>query len=181
MYLGREVLVAGDIHKGVSLLLAAEERAKATPGFGALLEIQRLLVQAHLSRSAYDEAERVAERMEQTDPRFPDTYYYLAYIRIEKAKRLLQAAEKNLHTAKARYPDYGGLVTADVDIHSWKADLLLANVSGLTGRIAEAKSRYEDLLGKCPGYDEAVAQQIALIEAEAKRIIEFRQPCDPHH
>ncbi|CAB3395200.1 glycosyltransferase family 2 protein [Kyrpidia spormannii] len=176
MYLGREVLSAGDVKKGTSLLLAAEERAKTTPGFGALLEIQRLLVQAYLFQSAYDEAERVAERMQETDPQFPDSHYYLAHVRVEKAKQLLQAAEEDLRRLRAQGDNYAGLVNLDADIHAWKADLLQANICGLTGRIAEAKARYTDLYGQCPGYDEAIAHQIALIHQQARQIL---QPDNP--
>jgi glycosyltransferase involved in cell wall biosynthesis len=171
MFLGREVMGAGDIEKGLSFLIQAEEKAQTIEGFGALLEIQRLLIKGYLSIHDYNKAEQVCDRMRNVDPAFPDLYYYLAYIQTEKAKKLLQAAEENLQRAKDQFAEYRGLVSPNNEILEWKADLLMANIYGSTGRIYEAKRKYQELLNMCPSYKEAIQQQLSLIEQEAKRIL----------
>ncbi|UOF91514.1 glycosyltransferase [Fodinisporobacter ferrooxydans] len=171
LYLGREVLATKQMEKGISYLLKAEEKGKITRGFGALLEIQRLLVQAYMILEDYSSIENTCNRMLQTDPDFPDTYYYLASMQIEKAKLLYQIAEENVLKAKETFHNYLGLVTATQEIADWKADLLLANIFTKTGRLYNAKKLYQDVATKSPVYKTAIEGQIEAIHQEAQRIV----------
>jgi tetratricopeptide (TPR) repeat protein len=134
------------------------------------LEIQRLLSQGFLTLGRFKKAEEVCTRMRETDPNFPDTYYYLAYVQMQLARELLVRAEKNLKEVKSRIPAYRGLVTSDTQIAEWKADLLTADLLRLTGRLFQAHKLYEKLLDRCPAYQQEIEAQPHRIRQEAAAI-----------
>ncbi|GIM45648.1 hypothetical protein DNHGIG_11970 [Collibacillus ludicampi] len=170
MFLGRELLGAGEFEEGLKFLQEAEKKARNFRGFGALLEIQRLLLQGFLTLGRFKQAEEVCTRMRETDPNFPDTYYYLAYVQMQLARDLLVRAEQNLKEGKSRFASYRGLVAPDNQIAEWKTDLLTADLLRLTGRLSQAHSLYEKLMDRCPTYQQEIEEQLRRIRREAAAI-----------
>jgi glycosyltransferase involved in cell wall biosynthesis len=150
LYLGRELLGINDLDQGIKALIQAEVKGMATEGFGSLLEVQRLLVIGLINRKNIAEAEKVCYRMIKTDPRFPDSYYYLANVLIQKGSGFFKEVELNLRKSKELFSAYQGLVTANQEILEWKADLLNADLRRLAGKINEARSLYTRVFEVCP-------------------------------
>ncbi|WP_200758106.1 glycosyltransferase [Effusibacillus dendaii] len=150
LYLGRESLNKGDLDKGIQALRKAEEKAKTFRGFGSLIEVLNLLVSAYLAKGELSEAEKVCDRMVEANPTFPDSYYYLGYIQIQKGRQFYKEVEENLKKSKALFAEYRGLVSPNSDIVKWKADLLLADLYRLSGETDKAKKHYLQVLAACP-------------------------------
>ncbi|MBO9605004.1 MAG: glycosyltransferase [Paenibacillaceae bacterium] len=151
LYSGRETLGTGDVEQALVFLRKADEMAAVQPKFARRLEILMLLVSVYMARKQWDEAEACCMEAQRVDPGFPDTMYHMALIQMQKAQELFRAAERNLHASKQAGAAYRGVVSADINIPQWRADLSLADMARRFGRFPEAKAMYEQIAKRMPG------------------------------
>lgn len=150
LYSGRETLGTGDAEQALVFLRKANELAAVQPKFARRLEIMMLLISIHMARKEWDEAEACCLEAQALDPGFPDTKYHLALIQIQKAQELYRAAERNLHASKQAGASYRGIVSADINIPLWRADVALGDMARHFGRPADAKAVYEQIAKRMP-------------------------------
>lgn len=150
LFYGRETLSSGDVEQAIPILTTAEQKAAHEPRFGRTLDIQMLLVKAHLSQNNLEQAEVVCRRTLENTPNFPDAMFYLAQIQMKQAHELHRQAEQNLRKLKEAAVTYRGTVSADSHIVEWKADLALAEIAYKAGKLAPARRLFRSLASRYP-------------------------------
>ncbi|BBH22238.1 hypothetical protein Back11_35830 [Paenibacillus baekrokdamisoli] len=150
LYYGRETLATGDVDKAKQIFEEAAVKAQNKPNFGRLPDILMFLCGIHMNAKNYVQAEAVCRKALEVQPTFPDALYHLAQAQMRQAVALLQSAERHLQESKEAFQSYRGTVTADHTILGWKADVALADLTRLSGKHAEAKEKYEQILQKHP-------------------------------
>jgi tetratricopeptide (TPR) repeat protein len=153
-FYGRETLATGDREKALEILRKTERLAELQPRFGRMVEVQMLMVKIYLPLNQLEEAEAACHKALAIHPDFPDASFFLAQIQIRRAVQLAQDAEKNIHKAKKDFSSYRGNVSADHQITQWKADMLLADIARIAGKLPEARQIYKHIQTKFPDMKE---------------------------
>jgi glycosyltransferase involved in cell wall biosynthesis len=149
-FLGRETLGMGDKEKALEILLKTEMLAKLQPRFGRMVEVYMLMVKIYLPLNQLEKAEAACNKALAIHSDFPDASFFLAQINIRRALQQAQEAEKNIKKAKHDFASYRGNVSADHQIAGWKADMLLADVARIAGKLPEAQQIYKQLHKRLP-------------------------------
>jgi len=149
-FLGRETLGLGDKEKALEILLKTEMLAQLQPRFGRMVEVHMLLVKIYLPLNQLDKAEEACRKALAIHADFPDASFFLAQINIRKALQQAQEAERNIKKAKQDFTTYRGNVSADHQIAGWKADMLLADVARMAGKLPDAQQIYQQLHKRLP-------------------------------
>ncbi|QHT59505.1 glycosyltransferase [Paenibacillus lycopersici] len=150
LYYARESLLSGDTAAAKAALLRADAAAETTPGFGRRLQVWMLLHQIHMAERAFSDAERVCRKALELQPDYPDALFRLAEAQTARAAATLREAQRHAEAAKSAFRTYRGAVSADESIADWKADLMLADLTLMQGKQAEAKAKYEALFARHP-------------------------------
>jgi tetratricopeptide (TPR) repeat protein len=153
-FYGRETLASGDRDKALEILRKTEALAQLQPRFGRMVEVQMLMVKIFLPLNQLEEAETACHKALAIHPDYPDASFFLAQIQIRKAVQLTQIAEKNIHKAKNDFASYRGNVSADHQISQWKADMLLADIARIAGKLPEAQQVYRHIQTRFPDMKE---------------------------
>jgi hypothetical protein len=153
-FLGREMLGAGDTEKALEILLKTEALAEQQPRFGRMLEVYMLMVKIHLPLNQLEEAEDACLKALDLQKDYPDAFFFLAQINIRRAIQQAQEAENNISKAKQGFASYRGNVSADHQITQWKADMLLADVARIAGKLPEAQQIYKQIQTRYPDMKE---------------------------
>jgi cytochrome c-type biogenesis protein CcmH/NrfG len=161
-FYGRETLATGNREKALELLHKAEALAENQPRFGRMTDIQMLLVKIHLPLNQLEEAEAACHKALSIHPNFPDASFFLAQIQLRRAVDHAREAEKNILKAKQDFASYRGNVSADHQIAQWKADVILADLACLNGKLPEAQQIYKHVLKKFPDMQELQDRLISL-------------------
>jgi tetratricopeptide (TPR) repeat protein len=153
-FLGRETLGSGNLDNALEILKKTEALAENQPRFGRMVEVYVLMVKIYLHLNQLDEAEAVCHKALAIHSDYPDASFFLAQINIRKAVRLAQEAEKNIKKAKRDFASYRGNVSADHQISQWKADMLLADIAIMAGKLPEAQQIYKQIQARLPDMKE---------------------------
>ncbi|NHN29525.1 glycosyltransferase [Paenibacillus sp. S3N08] len=153
LYYGRESMVLGNLDEAVEALLLAEKKAADIPRFGRTMDIQMYLVKIYMTRKEWVQGEQACRRALAIAPDFPDAIYYLAQIQMRQAVDLLQSAEAGLRSVKGHFQSYRSSTPADTQIPLWKTDIALADLALISGKKAEAKAIFRQVLERFPNLD----------------------------
>jgi len=134
LFYGRETLGKGDVDQALNSLKSANERAKQQINFPRRLEILMLLINIHITREEWREAEEYCDEALRLRPDFPDALYYLAQVEIHKAQTHDYNAELLLRKIKDAAKTYRGVVSPDSNIVMVKADLALTHIAEKYGK-----------------------------------------------
>ena len=168
-FLGRELLLSGQVSEGIDALYTAESLAVKQPSYGRLTEVRAFLTDALLGQARIDEAIAVTERSVADSPHFPGGWYGYGKARLAKALRLLKEARAGFEKAQSTAPGYRGLVTVDRAIGQWRAAAGIADVAKLTGNWIEATTIFNQVLAANPGLD-AVRSQVLEMQRQASML-----------
>ena len=144
-FYGRETLGSGDSTKALEIFLKTEQLAEQQPRFGRMVEVYMLMAKIYLPLNQLDEAEAVCKKALAIHSDYPDASFFLAQINVRRAIQQAQEAEKNIKKAKQDFTSYRSNVSADHQIAQWKADMLLADVASLAGKLPEAQQIYKQI------------------------------------
>lgn len=153
-FLGRETLGSGDKKRALEFLLKTEILAKEQIKFGRMLEVYMLMVKIYLSQNQLEEGKAACNKALAIHPDFPDAAFFLAQINLHRALQQAQEAEKNIKMAKQGFASYRGNVSADHQIAQWKADMLLADVARIAGKLPETQQMYKQIQARFPDMKE---------------------------
>lgn len=153
-FLGRETLGSGDKEKALEILLKTELLAKEQPRFGRMVEVYMLMVKVYLPLNQLEEAEAACNKALAIHSDFPDASFFLAQINIRRALQQAQEAEKNIKKAKQDFASYRSNVSADHQIAQWKADMLLADVARIAGKLPKTQQIYKQIQARFPDMSE---------------------------
>jgi tetratricopeptide (TPR) repeat protein len=170
-FYGRETLASGNQENALEILKKTEELAKDQPRFGRMVEVYMLMVKIYLPLNQLEEAEVVCHKALAIHADYPDASFFLAQIQIRKGIQLTQEAEKNIKKAKQDFTSYRGNVSADHQISQWKADMLLADVARIAGKLPEAQQIYRNIQTKFPEMKE-IQDRLDVLEKTGQRLIQ---------
>jgi glycosyltransferase involved in cell wall biosynthesis len=168
-FLGRETLASGDHEKALGIFQRTEELAELQPRFGRMVEVYMLMVKIYLPLNQLEEAEVACHKALTIHADYPDASFFLAQIQIRKAVQLAQEAEKNIKKAKHDFASYRGNVSADHQISQWKADMLLADVARMAGKLPETQQTYKKIQARFPDMRE-VRDRLDDLEKTAEQL-----------
>jgi glycosyltransferase involved in cell wall biosynthesis len=129
MFYGRQMFYVGNFDAAESSLIEAEKRASGIKLFGGILNIHMLLIKIYLAQNKMEQAEAVCNRALEQHPDFPDAHYWLGQIRLINVRQRMVQAQQHFIRAKQGFHTYRGTVTADHQIHEFKADRELAELT----------------------------------------------------
>ncbi|MCL8206613.1 MAG: glycosyltransferase [Actinomycetia bacterium] len=152
-FLGRELLLAGDVDAAIDALERAEQLAAGQPLYARVPEVRMYLGEALLMRQRLDEALAVAERAVAHHPDFPASWFLLGRVQLAQAVQLLHQAHRSFGQAQATALGYRGIVSVDSQIAQWGAAAGQADALKLLGDWVRARALYEDLLARHPELD----------------------------
>lgn len=167
LFYGRESLGVGHVDKALEILTQADQKAQNHLKFARRLEILMLLATIHLSRNDLAEAEAACNMALSLSAHFPDALYFKAQIEMRRALQLCQDAERHLREAKQAMGVYRGVVSPDINIEQWKADLTLGDLARMIGKTADAQAIYEQVKERMPLDSEGgklASQRLALLK-----------------
>jgi glycosyltransferase involved in cell wall biosynthesis len=149
-FLGRETMESNDRNFALDYFDKAIQYGASNPRFGRMPEIYMLMARAHLVQNNIEKAEECCFKALELHPDFPDAHYQLASIKALIAQTSLNKAMDHLNLALDGFHSYRGTVSADHEIHTWKADALKADLLVHLGKLSEAKLLLEQLQTKSP-------------------------------
>ncbi|WP_162463363.1 tetratricopeptide repeat-containing glycosyltransferase family 2 protein [Paenibacillus psychroresistens] len=149
-FYGRETFGGGDTVKALEILLRTEQLAEQQPRFGRMVEVYMLMVKIYMPLNQLDEAEAACHKALAIFNDYPDASFFLAQINVRRAIQQAKEAEKNIKKAKQDFTTYRSSVSADHQISQWKADMLLADVARLAGKLPEAQQIYKQIQARFP-------------------------------
>lgn len=164
-FLGRELLLVGDLDAAIDALYRAEQLAAEQPLYSRVSEVRMHLGDALLMRQRLDEALAVAERAVTDHPDFPGAWYLRGKAQMAQAIHLLQQARQAFAKAQETAPTYRGIVSFDSQIPQWRAPTGQADAAKLLGDWVTARGIYERVLARYPQL-EIVRQQLQQMDQQ---------------
>ncbi|MFC4302247.1 glycosyltransferase [Cohnella boryungensis] len=150
---GRETMELGDIAQALYCFEQALRYGKQYARFGRIPEIQLLMGNIQLSQGRLDLAETHYLQALEPHADFPDAHFQLANLAMIRAQEQWKKAMHHVAHAAEGFHTYRGAVSADHEIHLWKADALKADLLVQNGHLSEAKKLLNQVRNRSPHMD----------------------------
>lgn len=171
LYIGRELLAKGETNEAVEYLKKCICLSQENSNFGRILEAYSLLIKALIALNSFKEAEAICLEVMKIRCDFPDLLYLYGLIKFNMANMQYSIAEELVKKSKQAFETYRDIISPDVSILDWKADLLYGDIALSVGKTYAAKALYQQAYLSCTSImKERVETKLKYLEQEILKI-----------